>query len=71
MTPTQRPSQKPRAMTNSNIFCANSALRTKAASAPARVPTARHQPLPTTAPCTGLTSRSTVEAAENGASSCR
>ncbi|EQL42897.1 hypothetical protein M770_33965 (plasmid) [Pseudomonas aeruginosa VRFPA03] len=71
MTPTQRPSQKPRATTNSSIFWANSAVRTKAASVPIRVPTARHQPLPTTAPCTGLISNSTVDAAENGESSCR
>ncbi|VWB64082.1 hypothetical protein BST28156_03024 [Burkholderia stagnalis] len=69
MPATHRPSQKPKPRMNSTGCCAKQPISTNATSIPASVPTTRHTPLPITAPCTGLITSSTVDAAEYGVSS--
>ncbi|CAB3773475.1 hypothetical protein LMG30113_07166 [Burkholderia paludis] len=69
MPATHTPSQKAKPRMNSSGFCAKQAISTNATTIPAIVPTTRQTPLPITAPCTGLTTSSTVDAAEYGVSS--
>ncbi|KAF1030920.1 MAG: hypothetical protein GAK33_07795 [Burkholderia lata] len=69
MPATQTPSQNAKPRMNSSGCCAKQPISTNATTIPAIVPTTRHTPLPITAPCTGLITSSTVDAAEYGVSS--
>ena len=69
MAPTHSPSQAPKPRMNSSGIWPATAINATAASMPTSVPMMRQAPLPMTAPCTGLITSSTVEAAENGISS--